>query len=190
MQWGRGSPAWRGRRATEVLRDGASPVAPILVFAWGNPSRGDDALGPAFLETICTGRGSAPARAGGDIELLAEYQLQVEHTLDLVGRRQIVFVDASVSAQAPFAWLEIQPQRDGSFSSHAMSPYAVLQAFVEVFEESPPPTRLLAIRGYKFELGDALSPQAERNLEAAARFFAKWLARITAKQALQQAGGS
>ena len=63
---------------------------PTLVFAWGNPSRGDDALGPCFLEAL-------EAMAPDATELLTDFQLQVEHSLDLVGRQKILFVDASVS---------------------------------------------------------------------------------------------
>ena len=30
----------------------SQPVAPLLVFGWGNPSRGDDALGPLLVEQL------------------------------------------------------------------------------------------------------------------------------------------
>jgi len=59
-------------------------TAPILVFGYGNPSRGDDALGPEFvrrLEACC-----ADAIACGALEVLTDFQLQVEHALDLQER--------------------------------------------------------------------------------------------------------
>jgi hypothetical protein len=33
-----------------LTREQASLTAPTLIFGWGNPSRGDDALGPLFVE--------------------------------------------------------------------------------------------------------------------------------------------
>ncbi len=132
----------------------------MLVFGWGNASRGDDALGPLFVERL-------RALALPDVECLDDYQLQPEHALDLVGRTRVLFVDASVSCAAPFEVSALQPQRDASFSSHAMSPAALLQAYVDVHGSAPPPATLLAIRGEQFGLGEPTSASALANLEAA-----------------------
>lgn len=150
---------------------GAAPgVAPILVFAYGNPSRGDDALGPALIEQI-----AQQTNVADQVELLTDFQLQVEHALDLVGRQQVVFVDASVSCIAPFVWQTLAPVRDASYTSHVMSPTALLQAYVDVLHQQPPPCHLLSIRGYQFELGEALSDGARANLDAAVVFFVDWV---------------
>lgn len=143
-------------------------VAPILVFGWGNPSRGDDALGPLFVERI-------EALALPGVECLTDFQLQVEHALDLQGRRRILFVDASLTADAPFAASPIGPARDPSFTSHAMSPQAVLQVYAELEDEEPPPAWLLGIRGERFELGESLSPEAASRLDAALAWARDWL---------------
>ena len=90
--------------------EAAGRVAPVLVFACGNPSRGDDALGPAFIDRVEALLDEI--RHAGELELLTDFQLQAEHALDLVGREQVVFVDASVACAAPFAWTEAQPARD------------------------------------------------------------------------------
>ena len=66
------------------------PVAPLLVFGWGNLSRGDDALGP-----LCVERLRATVAQAANIEYLDDYQLQIEHALDLVGRQRVLFVDAA-----------------------------------------------------------------------------------------------
>ena len=74
------------------------PVKPVLIFAYGNPSRGDDALGPECLSAM---EGWLQGNSlQSQIELLTDFQLQVEHATDLVGRRLVVFVDASVSVPA------------------------------------------------------------------------------------------
>lgn len=159
----------------KISPEDTGTVAPILVFACGNPSRGDDVLGPAFLDAIRFSGGTVRDKKPELIEFLCDYQIQVEHTLDLLGRQQIVFVDAGVGSRAPFLWQDVKPERDASLTSHAVSPRALLQAFIDVFAVTPPPAKLLAIRGYAFELGDGLSSRAERNLLDAATFFSSWL---------------
>ncbi|MEA3278085.1 MAG: hydrogenase maturation protease [Pseudomonadota bacterium] len=145
---------------------------PILVFAYGNPSRGDDALGPLLLERL-----EQRQRAGelGQIDLLTDFQLQVEHALDLQGRERVVFVDASASGPAPFSFRPVEPEQDGTYTTHAMSPGAVLRVLEQISAAKPPPTWLLAIRGYQFKLGTPASEQANQNLAEASGFLAEFL---------------
>ena len=143
---------------------------PLLVFGWGNASRGDDALGPLFVERL---RADAdPAR----VECLDDYQLQVEHALDLRGRTRVLFVDASRAGAAPFEATPLQPARDASFTTHAMSPQALMQVYRELHAEPPPPCTLLAIRGERFGLGEAPGAAALVNLDAALAWARRWLA--------------
>jgi hydrogenase maturation protease len=139
-------------------------VRPLLVFAWGNPSRGDDALGPALLELLAArqDKGDFP-----DVELLTDFQLQVEHALDLQDRKRVLFIDASVSAQAPYEFAALGPHRDSSYTTHAMSPGAVLAVYEQINDGPPPPAFMLSIRGYEFELGESLTAQARSNLQDA-----------------------
>jgi hydrogenase maturation protease len=143
--------------------------APILIFAWGNPSRGDDALGPLLAERV------AALELPG-VECLTDFQLQVEHALDLAHRRRILFVDASRDAVAPYRRSRLSAARDASFTSHAMTPEAVMQVYADLHGTSPPPCELLAIRGERFELGEGLSPAAAAHLEAALAWLGVWLA--------------
>lgn len=147
-------------------------TAPVLVFGWGNPSRGDDALGP-----LCVAHLRALALPG--VECLDDYQLQPEHALDLVGRRRVLFVDASATANAPYDVLALSAARDASFTTHAMSPQAVLQTYADVQGTPAPPCTLLAIRGERFDLGDAPTTAAARHLQAALRWAQGWLERET-----------
>lgn len=143
--------------------------APLLVFGWGNPSRGDDALGPMFIERM-------EAMELPGVECLTDFQLQVEHALDLQGRDRILFVDASVDAEAPFTARRIEAEKDASFTTHAMTPQSVLQVYRDLEDEDPPPCWLLAIRGNRFELGEPPSEEARRNLDAAVEWTRSWLA--------------
>ena len=98
-------------------------ISPTLVFGWGNPSRGDDALGPLFVEHFAALAARHPE--WGAVECLTDFQLQVEHALDLQGRQRVLFVDASLDAPAPCSLARIEAARDASFTTHAMCPQAV-----------------------------------------------------------------
>lgn len=150
------------------------PVAPRLVFGWGNPSRGDDALGPMFVEQLGALLGAAQLSG---VEVLTDFQLQVEHALDLAGRRQVLFVDASLGCTAPFEVTALQAARDASFTTHAMSPEAVMQVFRNLHGIEPPPCLLLAIRAERFELGEPPSESALSNLALALAWAERWLMR-------------
>lgn len=136
----------------------------VLVIGIGNPSRGDDALGPLLVERL-------EKLALPGVELLTDFQLQVEYVLDLHGRDRVVFADASVTGQAPFEYHEIAAQATHDYSSHALPPEALLRAYMAHYGAPPPRASILAIRGYGFELGEALSGAAQTNLDAAACFL-------------------
>jgi hydrogenase maturation protease len=138
---------------------GLNTPAPILIIGIGNPSRGDDALGPLLIERL-------EALALPDVELLTDFQLQVEFSLDLQARQKVIFVDASLNAAAPFTFSPVLAAEDTSYSSHALSPGAVLHAYQKLFGE-PPLSYVLAIRGEAFELGEGLSTDAAAHLDAA-----------------------
>lgn len=135
-------------------------IAPIVVFAIGNPSRGDDAIGPALAARI-------EAEGLPGVEVVADFQLQIEHALDLEGRRLAVFVDAAVDAAPPYELRRVQPCRDRSHTSHALSPAAVLETYERCTGRAPPRAWILAVRGDHFELGSGLSAAARANVEAA-----------------------
>jgi hydrogenase maturation protease len=150
----------------DLLRGAQHAVpAPILIFTYGNPSRGDDALGPALYDLLEEHK----QKNGGlaDVELLTDFQLQIEHAVDLERRQTIFFVDASVSCTEPFEISKLEPERDDSFTTHAMSPASVLAVYKQVNHCDPPPAYLLSIRAYEFGLGLKMSEQAKSNLQQA-----------------------
>ncbi|MFO7641437.1 MAG: hydrogenase maturation protease [Candidatus Competibacteraceae bacterium] len=156
-----------------------TPGAGVLILAVGNPSRGDDALGPLFLERLAEWLDLHGDR--GDVELLADFQLQIEHVVDLEERDLALFVDASVSCPPPFQFTRPRPAQDVSYTSHALSPAAVLHVYAQVHHAPPPPAFQLAIRGESFELGEPLGAVAEANLAAALAFTERLLARRNAE---------
>ena len=165
-----GAPCCSACAATEPAMN-----APVLVFGYGNPARGDDALGPALLERIASLRAAHPEWP--DIELLCDFQLQVEHVLDLDGRERVMFVDADCAARPPFSWARVHPARESSCLTHRMTPQALLQVYERVLGAAPPPSFLLGIRGDRFELGEPVSDDAAGNLACAVAFTVRLLAR-------------
>lgn len=146
-------------------------VKPILVFGYGNPSRGDDALGPELLEGL---QKNTDIRLD-QIEFLTDFQLQIEHALDLEKRHLVLFVDASVACTAPFELHQLNPERDLSYTTHAMTPAAVLQVYQSIKKEIPPPSFLLNIKADHFELGEDLGAGAKENLQQASDFAVRLL---------------
>jgi hydrogenase maturation protease len=139
----------------------------ILVLAWGNPSRGDDGLGPALAERI----EMSSARFGRDVRVETDFQLQPEHAADLVDCDAAIFVDAAVDAPEPFGFRRLTPARDRTFTTHAMSPESVLAAYRDAFGAEPPPAYALAVRGDSFDLGTGLSLAAMDRIVDAAAFL-------------------
>ena len=135
----------------------------LLLFGYGNPGRGDDSLGPLLVESI--NQLNCP-----HIVKLMDMQLLIEHATDLLGFDQILFVDADVSCRAPFEFTAIAAEKDSSYTSHTLTPAALLFIYEHIYRCSAPPSCLLRIRGYQFELGNGLSKQAHENLCAAIHY--------------------
>ena len=141
-----------------------------LIIGIGNPSRGDDALGPLAIERL-------EALNLPDVELLTDFQLQVEYLLDMEGREEVVFIDASVVGDWPFDFAAVTASEDPSFTTHALSPRAVLAAYERHYGRRAPSSHVLAIRAHAFELGEGLCQDAAANLEAALAFLCERLIR-------------
>lgn len=149
-------------------------VAPLLVFAIGNESRGDDALAPLLVRQL------QADDIADQVEVIEDFQLQVEHVTDLCGRRAVLFVDADMSCDAPFQFSEITAAQDNSYTSHAMTPFALLHTYRQVFGSDAPTSYLLRVRGYGFELGESLSNEATENLKQAIEKVRDWLEQVPA----------
>ena len=123
-------------------------LAPVLCFATGNESRGDDALGPLLLRKlqVWLEKEGKPEQ----VECLEEFQLQVEHAMDMHGRQLVLFIDAGMDTPAPFVFSAAQADANPVLYSH------------DVF--------VLCVHGEYFELGDGLSAAAAEHLDAAFEF--------------------
>lgn len=155
----------------------------VVVFAWGNESRGDDGLGPRLAARI-------HAADWPHVTLVEDFQLQVEHALDLVGQDFALFVDGGQGTPAPFLFRRTAPRRIISHTSHGVGPEAVLEAYRQVMNAEPPPAFVLCMAGERFALEEGLSRRAQSHLAAAWGFVVPLLSwpEVAQWQAVQTAG--
>lgn len=136
----------------------------LVVFACGNESRGDDALGPLLLRRL------EEADLPG-VTTFGDFQLQIEHALDLQGHDLALFIDAGQATPAPFSFSPVEPAASNTHTSHALLPAAVLDVYRRVVGSEPPPAFVLCVRGDSFELGAELSGAAQSHLDLAWSFL-------------------
>lgn len=132
----------------------------ILVIGYGNPGRLDDGLGPAFAEAV-------EALGLPHVTVEADYQLTVEDAEAVARHDLVIFADAAVDAPTPCYLRRVEPEASVSFTTHSVSPAAVLGLARELFGATAEGW-LLGIRGVAFAaFGEGLSPEARANLRAA-----------------------
>jgi len=140
----------------------------ILILGYGNPGRQDDGIGPAMATAI-----EKWVLPGVTVEV--DYQLNIEHAAELAQHDIVLFVDADRDAPAPYVLKKIvsteaesgKPDvREIAFTSHSVSPKSVL-AICDEHLGAAPEAWILGIRGYAYEFGEELTPQAQKNLEQA-----------------------
>jgi hydrogenase maturation protease len=141
----------------------------VVMFAWGNPSRGDDGVGPWFAEHY-------RARINGRFELVEDFQLQVEHLLDCRAGDLLLFVDARCDGREGYRFEEITPCGQVAHTSHALTPAELLGHFHRVFGLPPPPAFQLTVPGLAFELGQSMSAGTAACCAVAARLVDRLLA--------------
>jgi hydrogenase maturation protease len=161
--------------------------APVLVLAVGNPSRGDDAVGPLLAECLQAWLAQQNAEVQARIEVITDQQLVVEHVLDLLGRERVLLVDAAAQGEQVVSLSDLRapPQHADSaeraapqaapISSHAATPAQLLSWHASLLKQAAPPTSLMTITGRGFELGAGLSDQARRGLREAWPHLLAWL---------------
>ena len=143
-----------------VRGSSVSDQPPVLVIAVGNPSRGDDALGSAAC-------GATRGRGVPGVEVITDFQLQVENALDLVGRERVMFVDAGTGTPAPFELRRAAPAASSCTRRMRSRPRRCSRPTRGSLASAAPESWVLCVRGESFELGEALTPTAAGHLEAA-----------------------
>ena len=132
----------------------------LTVLAWGNISRGDDGAGPLLAEKI------QQLNLDG-VVLQEDMQLNIEHVMDLQSLTPVLFIDASCKPDNGFLLEKIAAEPDNSYSTHSVSPAALLHLFEKTNGHSAPEAFLLHISGKEFELGSSVSQHTQLALDQA-----------------------
>ena len=136
----------------------------ILLIGYGNPGRLDDGLGPAVADAI-------EKKVLPGVTVDSNYQLSVEDADAIAKNDVVLFVDADTSGPEPF-WIErVDPEKEISFSSHSISPNALMDMSANMFGGHAK-GYIVGIRGYEFnEFGERLSLQAVHNMNETIAFL-------------------
>lgn len=143
-----------------------SPARPnVLLIGYGNPSRGDDGLGPAFVEAV-------DKMALPDVTVESDYQLTLETAHTVSEHDVVIFVDADASAGSrAFSFRRLGPGPSSGLGSHGVEPQEVME-LAQVLFKARVEAYVLGIRGYVFTpFLEGLSPQASKNLSEALVFI-------------------
>ncbi len=140
-----------------------------MLIGYGNPGRGDDGLGPAFVEAIAR-------RELAGLDCRSAYQLTVDHALMVTDVERVVFVDALMGAPDPFLFTAVAASEASSITSHSLSPAGVI-TLARTLYGSAPEALALGISGQVFgDVREGLSGKAQSHLTLAEDFFLDWYA--------------
>ena len=135
-----------------------------LVIGIGNDSRQDDGLGWALLDKI-------EKTYPGQVDLVYRYQLNIEDADLIKDADCVLFVDACENVLDNGSKLEkCSPNGEITYTTHALSPSAVLALCNQVYMEDPE-AYVLSMQGYEWELQTGLTEKGRQNLEKAFELY-------------------
>lgn len=128
-----------------------------LIIGIGNQGRKDDGIGWALVDRIqdCGYQGRCEFR----------YQLNVEDAELVAQYENVLFIDATrEDLPDGYALREVEPVSSFTFSTHELSPAAVLHLAEDLYGKTPS-GHLLVIQGHEWGIGEGLSKQATTHIE-------------------------
>ena len=139
-----------------------------LLYGYGNPGRMDDGLGNAFVDEI---QRWIEQEGIENIHTDSNYQLNIEDAEKISDYDRVIFVDASKEAIDHFSFTKVDAGKARvEFTMHAVSPAYVLYLCEDLFHKTPD-TYLLHIKGHEWDFKEELTPDAQKNKNAALQFL-------------------
>ncbi|MCA0239309.1 MAG: Ni/Fe hydrogenase [Proteobacteria bacterium] len=145
---------------------------PLLVIARGRRTQGDDALAPLLLDLL---RKALDDDESLRLDLLEEQQYQPELALALAGRERVLLLETDLHVSPPFVTETVEPGRDASLASQALTPASLLAVVRELHGRAPPPTTLLRLHAHRFEPGRRPSRAGAEALPSALLWVLGWV---------------
>jgi hydrogenase maturation protease len=138
----------------------------VLVVAWGNPLREDDAVAWHVLEGL---RGLRPRPGPPLMRLRHAHQLAPEMAETVSRASGVVFVDARADGDPGRVRCEpIRPEAGAAPLDHSLSPQGLLLIAEAVYGRAPRAV-LVSVGGERFGMGEGLSPRVGRAVPWAVR---------------------
>lgn len=135
-----------------------------LILGIGNSGRQDDGLGWKFIDFL-------KEKTLNGTQLDYRYQLQIEDAELISHFDRVVFVDATKEPTSEGFYLRPCSRKVlDEMNSHSLHPETVTSLCSSIYGKEPE-SLILGIEGKEWELEMGLSPEAERNLERAKRYF-------------------
>ena len=131
-----------------------------IVIGYGNDLRSDDAIGQLIANTIKSW--DLP-----NLKSLAVHQLTPELAEPLANTDLVIFVDACINSQ--FSEVQVQSllaSELNTINTHIGNPLSLL-ALSQILSDHYPQAWLVTVPGVNFELGDRISPIAEKGIQIA-----------------------
>ena len=136
----------------------------ILIYGYGNPGRQDDGLAKALVEKAEEWVLNHKAH---HITLDINSQLQVEDVPEIDGQDLVIFVDASIENEvADYLFTPVYADSQVTFSMHAVAPAYLLALYSNMYGQHPP-SFMLHIRGYGWDVNRPVTQAATDNLKTA-----------------------
>lgn len=130
----------------------------ILIIGYGNPLRGDDAVGQ-YIARLMEQRLRHETTA-----VITAYQLTPELIEPVSYADMIIFIDARVGATPGMIFCEnVVPEVEANAFTHNVSPGTLLGAARELYGTTPDGI-LISIVGLSFDYSSELSPELSRIL--------------------------
>jgi hydrogenase maturation protease len=139
-------------------------VTDLLVIGYGNDLRSDDGAGRAVAEMV-----SDLDLPGVEVRTMS--QLTPELTLEITGRRKVVFVDADIDAtEVTVRPVTAGPPGDGPMTHHGDP--ATLLSLTENVGQLPDEAVVISIPATNLEMGFTFSPRTEQAIGEAVDLIA------------------
>lgn len=130
----------------------------IAIVGIGNALRSDDGLGNYITETI-------EQLQIKNVKTFIVHQLQIELLEELQDFNSVIFVDASLKNEEVI-FEEIKQDLSVASSSHRISAEMLVQLSKKLYQKQIH-FYSCAVKGYYFNMGESISPQAKANAKKA-----------------------
>jgi len=152
-------------------------MARVLILAYGNPLRGDDAAGWWIAEAVRERLSSA------EIEVAAFQQLTPEMAERVSRAECVIFVDAAAGAQPGSVSFEplAEARAAPAALTHHLHPATLLELALLLYGRTPRRAFALLIGGQSFSLAEGLSEPVRRALPEAIRKIEVFVTQNTAE---------